>query len=423
MNREDRWHNARAARDYATTSDEGSSDGNSSDFEEGNGYNANESMNQEQMGNLYAALLEAIQVGNANNAVLTNMARTQQAFFEQEAERAAAFRQQQRRVKLDASSFPPFEDSGTEEKKMASFIAWEKGVRNTLDAVEAVDRMPFASIAAAILASFRGSALEKATTLNAGDYADTDALFDSLRTLFCGAAMREKSYNLFNAAVQELDEDINTFWSRLQALWLQAYAEADRSVAQLIRRFIEGLRNGKLQDRLVCREEGLPNDYAEVRDLAIRISGQLDTVAMLKKDRKAGNWRPTGGAAGGGRGTPMDIGAANRGNGKKNGGGVHNVNAGGNQGKTNENTAGRTRVDKDQCLRCKGYGHWKNECPNRRNGARGGGGSVNNVDSGPAEADKEEDSDDDSDDWVGCAAMSSRSSVSSGSSGNSQGQA
>ena len=226
--------------------------------------------------------------------------------------------------------------------------------------------------------------------------------------------MREKSYNLFNAGLQEVDEDINTWWARLQALWLQAFQEADRSVASLIRRFIEGLRNQKLQERLVTREEGLPNNYAEVRELAIRISGQLDTAAMLKKDKKAGNWRPTGGPVGGGRGTPMDIGATNRGNGKKNGG-VHNVNAGNNQGKQQESQAGRQPVNKDQCLRCKGFGHWKNECPNnRRKGARGGGGSVNNVSFGPAEEEEEEEDSDDSKDWVGCAALSS---------GNSKGQA
>jgi hypothetical protein len=375
-------------------------------------------MNQEQVRDLFAALTEAVQISNANHAVLTQMFQNQTGFFEQEAERTRLFRQQQRRLKLDASSFPPFEDSGTEEKKMSAFIAWEKGVRNTLTALGAVERMPFPAIAAAILASFRGSALEKATTLNADDYANTDALFDALRTLFCGAAMREKSYNLFNSGSQEPDEDINTWWSRLQALWLQAFQEADRSVASLIRRFIEGLRNQKLQDRLVTREEGLPNNYAEVRELAIRISGQLDTAAMLKRDRKAGNWRPAGGPAGGGRGTPMDIGAANRGNGRKNGG-VHNVNAGSNQGKTQgktqESQAGRPPVNKDQCLRCKGFGHWKNECPNnRRRGPQGGGGSVNHVGSGPAEEEEDEEDSDDSEDWVGCATLSS---------GNSKGQA
>ena len=98
---------------------------------------------------------------------------------------------------------------------------------------------------------------------------------------------------------------------------------------------------------------------------------------MLKKDRIAGNWRPTGGPGGGGRGTQMDIGATNNGNGKKNGG-VHNGSARNNQGKQQESQAGQQPVNMDQCLRCKGFGRWKIECPNNwRRGARGGGGSVN----------------------------------------------
>ena len=144
-------------------------------------YNVEGNMNQEQMRDWFATLSEAVQIGNANHAVLTQMFQNLTQFFEQEAEPTRLFRQQQRGLKLDASSFPSFEDSGTEEEKMSAFIAWEKGVRTTLTVLGAVDRMPFPAIAAAIVASFHGSTLKKATTLN-----------DPLRTLFCGAAMREK---------------------------------------------------------------------------------------------------------------------------------------------------------------------------------------------------------------------------------------
>ena len=111
----------------------------------------------------------------------------------------------------------------------------------------------------------------------------------------------------------------------------------------------------------------------------------------------------------------MEIGAANQGGGKKNGG-VHNVNAG-NQGRPPGNQGGpqrsdRNRVEKNQCLRCKGFGHWKNECPNGKGSGGRGAGSVNNVDPG-GEPDSEND-EDDSTDWVGCAELGS---------GNSKGQA
>ena len=109
----------------------------------------------------------------------------------------------------------------------------------------------------------------------------------------------------------------------------------------------------------------------------------------------------------------MDIVATNRGNGRKNGG-VHNVNAGSNQRKPQESQTGLPPVNKDQCHRCKGFGHWRNECPNNRRRAPRGGGSVNHVGSGPAEEEEDEDDSDDSEDWVGCATLSS---------GNSKGQA
>ena len=408
MSRQDRWRAARDARNYSTASEEDdsvSSDGDQSDFsEEGNQEN---NMDPQGLGQIFAALTEAVQVGNANNAVLINILNQQHEFQQQQAERAEEFRQQQRRLRLDATAFPPFDDSGTEAQKMRAFIAWEKGVRNTLQSLDAVNRMPMAAISAAVLSAFRGKALEKVTTLSAADYADVNGLMTGLRTLFCGAAMREVSYNLFNTTEQEDHEDVNTWWTRIQSLWLQAFEEADRSLASLIRRFIEGLRDHELQKRLVTRENGLPNNYEEIRDLALQISGQLDTAKMLKKDKRAGNFKlPQG------RGTPMDTNAVNQG-GKKNGGmagmASGNDKPAGNQG-------GRPKVEKNQCHRCKGYGHWKNECPNKKKGFRNGGnGSVGHVEPGEEEESGEEDADeDDSNDWVGCAELSS---------GNSKGQA
>ena len=87
--------------------------------------------------------------------------------------------------------------------------------------------MPMIAISAAVLLGFQGKALEKVTALNAADYADVNGLMTGLRTLFCGVAMREVSYNLFNTTEQEDHKDVNTWWTRIQSLWLQAFEEAD----------------------------------------------------------------------------------------------------------------------------------------------------------------------------------------------------
>ena len=160
MSRQDRWRAAPDARNYSTASEEDdsvSSDGDQSDLsEEGNQEN---NMDPQGLGQIFAALTEAVQVGNANNAVLINILNQQHEFQQQQAERAEEFRQQQRRLRLDATAFPPFDDSGTEAQKMRAFIAWEKGVRNTLQSLDAVNRMPMAAISAAVLSAFRGKAL------------------------------------------------------------------------------------------------------------------------------------------------------------------------------------------------------------------------------------------------------------------------
>ena len=181
MSRQDRWRAALDARNYSTASEEDdsvSSDGDQSDFsEEGNQEN---NMDPQGLGQIFAALTEAVQVGNANNAVLINILNQQHEFQQQQAERAEEFRQQQRRLRLVATAFPPFDDSGTEAQKMRAFIAWEKGVRNTLQSLDAVNRMPMAAISAAVLSAFRGKALEKVTALSAADYADVNGLMTGL---------------------------------------------------------------------------------------------------------------------------------------------------------------------------------------------------------------------------------------------------
>ena len=164
--RERLWRNTRDARDYTTTDEDSQESDDSTGGNPGERGNANDG-GMEGIAQILARLTDAITVGNRNNEVLMTMLHEQQQARVQEAERQNEFRARQRRVKLDASTFPPYEDKGTEAQKMAAFVAWEQGVRNALVALEAEDRgMPINTISAAILASFRDKALEKATTLH-----------------------------------------------------------------------------------------------------------------------------------------------------------------------------------------------------------------------------------------------------------------
>ena len=371
---------------------------------------------------LMAEMVRVLGVLTINQQSILQMMNQQHTFNAEQAAEAREFRGRQRPLKLDANTFPPYEDTGTEAEKMTAFIAWETGVRHTLNACEAEQRMALGQIASAILASFRGKALEKATTINLADYLTLNEFMDGLRTLFCGAAQREVAYNLFFDGNQGETEDINTFSSRLQGLWLQAFDEANRSVQTLIRQFIQGLRSHKLQDKILTREGGPPNNYQEVRELAVSMQGQLDTMDSIRRDRKAKNPNPkkqpfNAGGGNRGGGTPMDVNNVAGGRGKKNSGGVHNVNAQGKNAGTsggNGNQGGqRQQYDKNKCLNCGGRGHWKDACPSPKKGTGRPGSSVNNVEADESDPEDE----DDAEDFVGCAELSNDKA------GNAKGQA
>ena len=371
MDRERTWKYSRTARNYNTTSDESSDSSDS----EGNAERENPdvTMDPDQLAALLNTLGMALgRVADNNEAMRVLLAQQQHQQQQQQQQPPQPQPQAAPEPKIDSKTFPELKLTGSEAEKMSQFIAWDKGVRNTLIAIDAMNRLPVQRVAHAILASFRDEAARQASAINGNNYANIDDLLDALQTLFCGAAIRQKSYNLFSEAKQESNEDLNTYWTRLQSLWLRAFEEADRSEAQLIRTFVGGLRNQKLVEKLITRDAGLPQNYVQLREVALQIAGQLETVELMRAGKKP-NWNP---AAGGGgiRGgpVPMEVGAAGRvprGNGGNAGGrrgAVATVNPGGTQ----------PRLEKDQCRRCKKKGHWAKDCPNRDKPARGFVGNV-----------------------------------------------
>ena len=376
---------------------------------------------QEIIGNLTRTL--NLVVGNQQQII--QCMNEQRIFQSQQNEATATYREQQaarqKYVKLDSSTFPTYEDKGNVEQKLTAFAAWEVGVRHTLNANDAENLMGLNPVMSAIIASFRGEPLKKAGTLKIADFKTLDEFMEGLRSLFCGAAVREVAYNLFNAARQGNDDDINTWWSHVHGLWLQGFAAESRAVSTLIRQFVHGLKSLKLAKMMLGDPRGLPEDYEAVRLRAIESQGQIELMEAVVKERQGKNpqaappYRQPLRPRGGGGGIPMDVNAAGRGRGKPNAGGVFATNPPG-----AEKPPARRRPQKDQCLNCGGKGHWRDECPSPKkpagagNGAGAGrprGGPVMNVDVEYEDAEEEED---DEEDFVGCAEMGA---------GNAQGQA
>ena len=347
----------------------------------------------EQMGNTLA------QQNQVNQQLAQHL---QQAPPQQAAQAApqpvpnAAGAQQQPEPRLQAGTFPELILDGFDEaKKLEAFSSWEASVRNTAIAIGVEGRVEFNRVAAAILASFRGEAAYQAQGVAAGNYANMDALMNGLSALFCGAATRERCYNLFTEAKQGAKEDITAWWSRLQNLYHRSF-QAPRPNDLLIRNFIEGLADRKVQERLLTREANVPQDYDQLKEVTLQIAGKEETWRIINKARGHGHRiqvdRPQAGGV-----TPMEVDAVRKGagKGKGQGGQVNNVNR-------------KPRVGRNQCLDCGVEGHWKDKCPNPRKNwwKKREGGQVNAVNLEQEDQVQYVDgtNEDDEDDWAGVAA-------------------
>ena len=297
--------------------------------------------------------------------------------------------------KLTSNTFAELNlDSLDEAAKLNMFAAWEGGVRNTATALDAEARMPFARIAACILSSLRGNTALQVIDMRGNQFNDMNQLMNDLRALLCGAATRERSYNLFTEARQCANEDIAMWWSRLLCLWNRGFIEP-RPVPTLIRAFVENLADKRVQEKLITREQGIPDNYAELKTLTLEISGKEDTLRLVRKARGQGHRIPLVED----KVVPMDCNAAAKG---RRGGGakvaVNNTNAGANTGRG----AGRKRVDPDQCLKCHKKGHWKKDCPEKDKGKKVF--LVTGADEPQDQHVYQPDDSDDEDDWAGVAA-------------------
>ena len=256
--------------------------------------------------------------------------------------------------KLSASTFPELNMEGSEAEKLDTFVAWEAGVRNTATALDLInpDRIQFERVASLVLSSFRGQNATQAADLTGDMFQNMNGLMDTLRLLFCGAAVQEKSYNLFTEAAQRPNEDILSWASRLQGYWFRAFDQNDRSEAQLIRTFISGLKDKTVQKALLRRDQGIPDAYQDVKEVTLAIQGVEETVRLMDRDVRNKHRIKIDG-----RGVPMELGAVQATGGAP---GTGNNPGGGRGGKNAVNQ----RVPKDTCLNCGMKGHWRRDCRN-----------------------------------------------------------
>ena len=216
------------------------------------------------------------------------------------------------RIKFDAKSFPALalKDGQTDAERFEIFFGWEQQVRRNILANPTYNNLPFPQIGAAILSCLDGQAQRMTIALNVQQYNDIDSFMRILRETICGGAVTEKANLLFHERKQKMGEDINTYHAELQQLFIRAFpAEADRSNVLLLRTFIEGLRDKELKKMIILRDQEVPGDYQELRNLAVRFSAKLETAKQMDRGKGSLRNHPIASDRAAVHHVPMDIGA------------------------------------------------------------------------------------------------------------------
>lgn len=254
----------------------------------------------------------------------------------------------------------------------------------------------------AILGQLRGKAADMGRSLigTEGDYPNIDAFFTRLRSLFVSPAYQEKARSAFLSRIQQPSESVIAFHGILRSLWEKAYPVAERQETNLIRQFVAGLQDPRINERLHLAPQ--PNYNAALEE-ALRLEGTYEVInieAQRRNQRGRTGSLPTHtyGLTGGSGPEPMDIGNVSFGNARGQGRGTYAYGRGMNRGQpygrrnefsrnqapfagpnrggyqyndsrkrneTNRNpssSSGVANLAKDECRKCHQKGHWERDC-------------------------------------------------------------
>lgn len=294
---------------------------------------------------------------------------------------AAAHNQPRFRVQFDTFSF-----EGPDPQ--ADFDNFEQNVRCVIAAMN----YPYPEVCNVIVGQMRGTAAQMVRDIvgNYQPYPDLNAFLNRLRQIFVSPAYREKARVEFETRIQKETENTVIYHGAMRALWQRAFPVAERQEQELIRRFIAGLRNRKVNEGMHLLNIA---NYREAIQEAMRLEATYEIINIEAKRRQNGgvgmlpNTTATGNQAGA-QAEPMEIG--NLSMQQRNKKGYNNKNQGqrknysssnyrnkGYQGqnyqrkpfdknKPKRNQMEVNNVNKDECLECGGKGHWAYECTTKQ---------------------------------------------------------
>lgn len=136
----------------------------------------------------------------------------------------------------------------------------------------------------AIIGQLRGQAADMARSLvgTENDYPNLNTFLNRLRQLFVSPAYQEKARSLFLSRIQRPGETIIGYHGTLRALWEKAYNDDERQEITLVRQFIAGIQDARVNERLHLTP---PDDYNNALQEALRLEGTYEVIQLEAKRR------------------------------------------------------------------------------------------------------------------------------------------
>ena len=192
--------------------------------------------------------------------------------------------------RIDQKTFPKLKISTDDETTSSNFRAWETSIRCTV----ATNNLQWPALGTGLLSILNDGECGKIAValypriLN-GQIANLDALMDELRARVVGSSYQTKARARFYSRVQLQKETLISFHTELEDLFQRAFLPAERNPAVLLNAFVSGIRTREINKQLHLTP---PATYAEALTAAMRLEGILDTVELNQSRVKNGGQLP-----------------------------------------------------------------------------------------------------------------------------------
>ena len=182
---------------------------------------------------------------------------------------------------------------GSDEAKLDALISWENGVRRICEARNWPDppKVTVKNLISAIMSAFNGNTERLTQGVSPAECSSLDDFFTKVQKVCLGSAIGSKAYGMFQKRSQKLSEDINAYHSSLKVLFKMAFTtEARQNASQetLKNRFLSGLRDFDLVEKLVERTDCTTLTYDGLRDELLTLMGRSDIKKNLLLLRRGG---------------------------------------------------------------------------------------------------------------------------------------